>query len=107
TDVFMQSLDCLKTRGYMVQFGNASGPVPEISPLILSQKGSLSLPRPTLVSYTATRADLELSAGRVIEAVSKGWVKIKVPHTYTLKEAAEAHRDLDARKTTGAVVLRP
>jgi NADPH2:quinone reductase len=106
-DVFMQSLDCLKTRGYMVQFGNASGPVPEISPLILSQKGSLFLTRPTLVSYTATRADLELSAGRVIEAVSKGWVKIKVPHTYPLKEAAQAHRDLEARKTTGSVVLLP
>lgn len=106
-DVFMQSLDCLKTRGYMVQFGNASGPVPEISPLILSQKGSLFLTRPTLVSYTATRADLELSAGRVIEAVSNGWVKIKVPHTYPLKEAAQAHRDLEARKTTGSVVLLP
>jgi NADPH:quinone reductase len=106
-DVFMQSLDCLKTRGYMVQFGNASGPVPEISPLILSQKGSQFLTRPTLVSYTATRADLELSAGRVIEAVSKGWVKIKVPHTYPLKEAAQAHRDLEARKTTGSVVLLP
>jgi NADPH:quinone reductase len=106
-DVFMQSLDCLKTRGYMVQFGNASGPVPEISPLILSQKGSLFLTRPTLVSYTATRADLELSAGRVIEAVSKGWVKINVPHTYPLKEAAQAHRDLEARKTTGSVVLLP
>ena len=106
-DVFMQSLDCLKPRGYMVQFGNASGPVPDISPLLLSQKGSLFLTRPTLMSYTATRADLELSAGRVIEAVTKGWIKIKVGHTYPLKDAAQAHRDLEARKTTGSVVLIP
>jgi NADPH2:quinone reductase len=106
-DVFMQSLDCLKPRGYMVQFGNASGPVPEISPLLLSQKGSLFLTRPTLMSYTATRADLELSAGRVIEAVTKGWIRIKVTHTYPLKDAAQAHRDLEARKTTGSVVLIP
>jgi NADPH2:quinone reductase len=106
-DVFMQSLDCLRPRGYMVQFGNASGPVPEISPLLLSQKGSLFLTRPTLMSYTASRADLELSAGRVIEAITKDWVKIKVLHTYPLKEAAQAHRDLEARKTTGSVVLLP
>ncbi len=106
-DVFMQSLDCLRPRGYMVQFGNASGPVPEISPLLLSQKGSLFLTRPTLMSYTASRADLELSAGRLIEAVTKGWVKIKVGHTYPLKDAAQAHRDLEARKTTGSVVLIP
>ncbi len=106
-DVFMQSLDCLKPRGTMVTFGNASGPVPEFSPLLLSQKGSLYLTRPTLVAYTATRAELELSAGRVIEAVTKGWVKIKVGRTYPLKEAAQAHRDLEARKTTGSVVLIP
>jgi NADPH2:quinone reductase len=106
-DVFMQSLDCLRSRGYMVQFGNASGPVPDISPLLLSQKGSLFLTRPTLMAYTATRADLELSAGRVIDAIGKGWIKIKVPHTYPLKEAAQAHRDLEARKTTGSVVLVP
>ena len=106
-DVFMQSLDCLRPRGYMVQFGNASGPVPDISPLLLSQKGSLFLTRPTLMAYTASRADLELSAGRVIDAIAKGWIKIKVPHTYPLKEAAQAHRDLEARKTTGSVVLVP
>ena len=106
-DVFMQSLDCLKPRGYMVQFGNASGPVPDISPLLLSQKGSLFLTRPTLNSYTASRADLELSAGRVIEAVTKDWIKIKASHTYPLKDAAQAHRDLEARKTTGSIVLIP
>jgi NADPH2:quinone reductase len=106
-DVFMQSLDCLRPRGYMVTFGNASGPSPEISPLLLSQKGSLFLTRPTLMSYTSTRADLELSAGRVIEAITKGWIKIKASHTYPLKDAAQAHRDLEARKTTGSVVLIP
>jgi NADPH2:quinone reductase len=106
-DVFMQSLDCLRPRGYMVTFGNASGPVPEFSPLLLSQKGSLFLTRPTLMAYTATRGDLELSAGRVIDAVTRGWIKIKVPHTYPLKEAAQAHRDLEARKTTGSIVLIP
>ena len=106
-DVFMQSLDCLRMRGYMVQFGNASGPAPDIPPLLLSQKGSLFLTRPTLMSYTATRAELELSAGRVIDAITKGWIKIKVPHTYPLKDAAQAHRDLEARKTTGSVVLVP
>jgi len=106
-DVFLASLDCLRPRGIMVTFGNASGPVPDFSPLILSQKGSLFLTRPTLMAYTSTRAELELSAGRVIEAIAKGWVKIKVPHTYPLKEAAQAHRDLEARKTTGSVVLIP
>ncbi|MGH6891536.1 MAG: quinone oxidoreductase family protein [Dongiaceae bacterium] len=106
-DVFMESLDCLKPRGTMVTFGNASGPVPEISPLLLSQKGSLFLTRPTLMAYVATRPELELAAGRVIEAITKGWVKIKVGHTYPLKEAAQAHRDLEARKTTGSVVLIP
>ena len=106
-DVFLQSLDCLRPRGYMVTFGNASGPVPDIPPLLLNQKGSLFLTRPTLMAYTASRADLELSAGRVIDAIAKGWVKMKVGHTYPLRDAAQAHADLEARKTTGSVVLIP
>lgn len=106
-DTFMLSLDCLRPRGYMVTFGNASGPVADFSPLILSQKGSLFLTRPTLMAYTATRADLELSAGRVIDAITKGWVKMKVGQSYPLKDAAQAHRDLEARKTTGSTVLIP
>lgn len=106
-DVFLQSLDCLRPRGYMVTFGNASGPSPDISPLLLSQKGSLFLTRPTLMAYTATRPELELSANRVIEAISKGWVKMKVGHTYPVKDATQAHRDLEARKTTGSIVLLP
>jgi NADPH2:quinone reductase len=106
-DTFMLSLDCLRPRGYMVTFGNASGPVADFSPLILSQKGSLFLTRPTLNAYTATRPDLELSAGRVIDAITKGWVKMKVGQSYPLKDATQAHRDLEARKTTGSTVLIP
>lgn len=106
-DVFLQSLDCLRPRGYMVTFGNASGPSPDISPLLLSQKGSLFLTRPTLMAYTATRDELELSANRVIEAITKGWIRMKVGHTYPLKDAVQAHRDLEARKTTGSIVLLP
>jgi NADPH2:quinone reductase len=106
-DTFMGSLDCLSPRGTMVTFGNASGPVPPIEPLILSQKGSLYLTRPTLMAYTATRADLEESANALFDVVKKGAVKIQVGHTYPLKEAAQAHRDLEARKTTGSIVLLP
>jgi NADPH2:quinone reductase len=106
-DTFLPSLDCLRPRGYMVTFGNASGPVPEISPLLLNAKGSLFLTRPKLFDYTATRADLELSAGRVIDAIAKDWVKMKVGHSYPLKDAAQAHADLEARKTTGSLVLIP
>ncbi|HWA47392.1 MAG TPA: zinc-binding dehydrogenase, partial [Dongiaceae bacterium] len=106
-DTFLPSLDCLRPRGYMVTFGNASGPVAEISPLLLNAQGSLFLTRPKLMDYTATRADLELSAGRVIEAITKGWVKMKVGQTYPLKDAARAHADLEARKTTGSTVLIP
>ena len=106
-DVFLKSLDCLRPRGYMVTFGNASGPSPEISPLLLAQKGSLFLTRPILMAYTSTRPELELSAGRVIEAITRGWVKMKIGQTYRLTEIAQAHRDLEARKTTGATVLIP
>lgn len=106
-DTCILSMDCLKPRGYLVTFGNASGPVPAIEPLLLSQKGSLFLTRPTLMAYTATRADLELSANALIDVVSKGTVKIKIGHTYPLKEAAQAQRDLEARKTTGSVILLP
>ena len=106
-DVFLKSLDCLRPRGYMVTFGNASGPAPDIAPLLLHQKGSLFLTRPTLMAYTATRAELELSAGRVIEAVSRGWVKVHIGQSFPLTKIAQAHRDLEARKTVGATVLIP
>lgn len=106
-DTCIPSMDCLRPRGYLVTFGNASGPVPPIEPLLLSQKGSIFLTRPTLMAYTATREDLELSANALIDVVVKGIVKIQIGHTYPLKEAAQAHRDLEARKTTGSTILIP
>jgi len=91
----------------MVSFGNASGPVPPVNLVQLSQKGSLYVTRPTLVHYTATREDLLACAGDLFEQVLSGAVKIEVNHTYPLAEAAQAHRDLEARKTTGSTVLLP
>jgi NADPH:quinone reductase len=104
-DTFMKSLDCLKLRGLMVSFGNASGPVEPISPLLLSQKGSLYLTRPTLFHYVATREQLEKSAGELFDMVSSGKVKIEVKQRLPLKDAAEGHRQLEARKTTGSTIL--
>ncbi len=101
------SLDCLAPRGTMVSFGNASGPVADISPGILAAKGSLYLTRPSLMSYTSARADLELSARRLFKMVTSGKVKIEVNQTYALKDAAKAHRDLEGRKTTGSTVFIP
>ena len=102
---FMKSLDCLKMRGLMVSFGNSSGPVAPLSPLVLSQKGSLYLTRPTLFHYVATREQLEQSAGELFDMVSSGKVKIEVQQRFALKDAAEAHRQLEARKTTGSTIL--
>jgi NADPH2:quinone reductase len=104
-DTFLRSLDCLRPRGLMVSFGNASGPVEPMSPLLLSQKGSLYLTRPTLFQYIATRAELEQSAAELFEMVTSGKVKIEVKQRFPLKDAAEAHRALEARKTTGSTVL--
>jgi NADPH2:quinone reductase len=104
-DTFMRSLDCLRHRGLMVSFGNASGPVEPFSPLLLSQKGSLYLTRPTLYHYIATRQQLEQSAGELFDMVTSGKVKIEVQQRFALKDAAEAHRALQARKTTGSTIL--
>jgi NADPH2:quinone reductase len=104
-DTFMKSLDCLKPRGLMVSFGNASGPVDPISPLLLSQKGSLFLTRPTLFHYVATREQLETSAGELFEMVESGKVNIEVKQRFPLADAAEAHRQLEARKTSGSTIL--
>lgn len=104
-DTFMRSLDCLKVRGLMVSFGNASGPVEPFSPLVLSQKGSLYLTRPTLFHYIATHEQLEQSAGELFDMVSSGKVKIEVQQRFALKDGAEAHRQLEARKTTGSTIL--
>ncbi len=106
-DTFMGSLDCLRPLGMMVSFGNASGPVPPFEPAILAAKGSLFFTRPTLMTYTAQRADLLASAAELFEVVSSGAVRIEVRQTYPLAETARAHRDLEARKTTGSTVLLP
>jgi NADPH2:quinone reductase len=91
----------------MVTFGNASGPVPPFEPAVLSAKGSLFLTRPTLMHYTAKRADLAASATELFDVVNSGAVKIEVQQTYPLAETAQAHRDLEARKTTGSSLLLP
>ncbi len=106
-DTFMSSLDCLAPLGLMVSYGSASGAVPPFEPAILSQKGSLFLTRPTLMTYTAKREDLFRSAAELFSVVKKGAVKITINQTYPLKEAAQAHRDLESRKTTGSTVLLP
>jgi NADPH2:quinone reductase len=91
----------------MVTYGNASGPVPPLDLLLLSQKGSLFVTRPTIVSYTAKRADLEALGAELFDVVASGKVRIEVNQTYALKDAAQAQRDLEARKTTGSTVLLP
>lgn len=101
------SLDCLRPRGLMVSFGNASGKVPPIEPVVLSAKGSLFLTRPTLFHYTASREDLETAAAELFGVVTSGDVKISVNQTYALSDAAQAHIDLESRKTTGSTVLLP
>jgi len=104
---FPGSLDCLQRRGLFVTFGNASGPVPDMSPLLLGAKGSLFMTRPSLPDYTATREDLVRTARDLFSVVRKGAVKLEINQTYALKDAAKAHRDLEARKTTGSTVLLP
>ncbi|MHC4911003.1 MAG: quinone oxidoreductase family protein [Planctomycetota bacterium] len=104
---FEGSLDCLAPLGLMVSFGNASGPVPPVSIAILAQKGSLFLTRPTLASYVARREDLLAAAEELFSVVASGAVKIHIKHRYPLAEAAAAHRDLEARRTIGSIVLLP
>ena len=106
-DTYPGSLDCLKPLGLWVSFGNASGPISNFDILQLSAKGSLYATRPTLGTYVAKRADLLANAGELFDLVGKGVVKINVNHSYPLSAAAEAHRDLEARKTTGSIVLVP
>jgi NADPH2:quinone reductase len=104
-DTFLKSLDCLRPRGLMVSYGNASGPPEPIAPGILAEKGSLFLTRPTLFNYIAAREELERSAADLFEIVASGKVKIEVGLRYALRDAATAHRDLEARKTTGSTIL--
>ena len=106
-DTFMASLDCLSPLGLMVSFGNASGAVAPVNIGILAQKGSLFLTRPTLVNYTSAREDLLTAARELFAVVKKGAVKITINQRYPLCDAAQAHRDLESRKTTGSTVLLP
>lgn len=104
-DTFLKSLDCLRPRALMVSFGNASGPVEPLAPNLLAQKGSLFLTRPTLFHYIATRRELEQSASELFEMVRSGKVRIEVKQRFALKDAADAHRALEARQTTGSTIL--
>ncbi len=106
-DTWMGSLDCLQPLGLLAVFGNGSGPVPAFDLGLLAQKGSLFVTRPTLNTYTAKREDLEATANELFDVVKSGKVKIEINQTYALKDAAQAHRDLEGRKTTGSTVLLP
>jgi NADPH2:quinone reductase len=106
-DTFMKSLDCLQGRGLMVSFGNASGPVGPTDLGILAAKGSLYVTRPTLMGYVAKRDELVAAAKELFDLVLAGKIRINPRQTYALKDAAQAHRDLEGRKTTGSTVLLP
>jgi NADPH:quinone reductase len=106
-DTFAGSLDCLSPLGLLVCFGNASGPAPAVELGLLAQKGSLFMTRPNLTHYIASNSDLQKSAADLFSIVQSGKVKIEVRHRYALKDAAQAHRDLEARKNTGSSVLIP
>ena len=106
-DTWDGSLDCLRPRGLMVSYGNASGPVANVNLGILAQKGSLYVTRPTLFTYTASREDLERSASRLFEVVENGTVRLTINQRYGLADVAQAHRDLESRKTTGSTVILP
>jgi len=104
---FEKSLNVLRPRGYMVLFGGSSGAVPPFDPLLLTQKGSLFLTRPSLGQYVATREELETRANFVLGAVAGGKLKLRIEHRYPLSQAQQAHRDLEGRKTTGKLLLIP
>ena len=106
-DTFFRSLDCLKPRGLMVSFGNSSGAVEPFSPGELAKRGSLYLTRPTLGAYMATRSELEAMAADLFGMVESGKLKVDVNQTFPLAQAAEAHRALESRRTTGSTVLLP
>ena len=106
-DTFTDSLDALAPLGMMVTYGNASGPPPAISPLELAKRGSLFLTRPTLFAYISKPAELQSAARELFRMVSSGKVKLRIGQRYALADAADAHRDLEARRTTGSTVLLP
>ena len=106
-DTWAGSLDSLRPRGLMVSFGNASGPTGPVDPLVLSQKGSLYLTRPTIAHYTARREELEEGTRELFGLLESGRLKVEVTATYPLAEVARAHGDLEGRRTTGSLVLVP
>ncbi len=106
-DTFMGSVDCLMARGLLCVFGNGSGPVSAFDLNMLAAKGSLYVTRPTLMNYTASREDLEAGANELFDVVKSGKVRIEINQTRKLADAAQAHRDLEGRKTTGSTVLLP
>jgi NADPH2:quinone reductase len=106
-DTFFASLDCLRPLGLMVSYGNASGPVPPIAPLELARRGSLFLTRPTLFHYVARRIDLDRAARELFDVIGRGVVRIEIGQSYALPDVAQAHRDLEARRTVGSTVLIP
>lgn len=106
-DTFDGSLDCLAPRGFMVSYGNASGAVPPVNLLVLSQKGSLYVTRPTLATHVASREDLVATANELFDVVKSGKVRIEINQTYPLRDAVRAHQDLEGRRTTGSTVLLP
>ena len=106
-DTFPASLDCIKPLGLFVSFGNASGPIEAFNPGMLAAKGSLYMTRPTMFPYIATRAMLTETANDLFDVVKSGAVKINVTGSYALKDAAQAHIDLEGRKTTGSIILVP
>ncbi len=104
-DTFLRSLDCLRPRGLMVSFGQSSGPVEPIAPVLLSQKGALYLTRPTLFTYIASRAELEDAAAELFAMVAAKKLKVEINQRFPLRDAADAHRALESRATTGSTVL--
>lgn len=104
---FEKGLNVLRPRGYMVLFGGASGPVSPFDPIVLSQKGSLFVTRPSLIHYVASREELERRSGDVFGMIAAGKLKVRVSHTYKFDEVQQAHRDLEGRKTTGKILLVP
>jgi NADPH2:quinone reductase len=106
-DTWTTSLDSLRPRGLMVSYGNASGPVPPFAPLELSRRGSLYLTRPTLFDYIARRSELESAARELFDLIGRGTIRIQIGRNYALRDAAQAHRDLEGRQTVGSTVLLP
>jgi NADPH2:quinone reductase len=106
-DTFLKSLDCLQGRGLLALFGNSSGPVDSLNTGLLSAKGSLYVTRPTLMGYVARREELVAAANELFDHVQAGRIKVGPRQSYALKDAAQAHRDLEGRKTTGSTILVP